>query len=194
MIADKDRSYYIGASDTERVIQSWETKTFANWWMVKQGFAVNDYENIAMQTGNALEHRILESLNIPDLILDEQKIIGRLRVNLDGRAGGVIYECKTHKPKPNWKPPLRYYRQVWVQIEHFGADCGEIVAYELTAEEYENWYLPIDPRRIRRFPVAPNNGFIKEYRPRERYLEHCLERGIWPKESEVKRWNFEQGY
>lgn len=194
MIIDKDRSYYIGASDTERVIQSWETKTFEKWWMVKQGFAVNDFENISMQTGNALEHRILDALGIPDLVHDEQKIIGRLRVNLDARAGGVIYECKTHKYKKNWKPPLRYYRQVWVQINHFDADRGEIVAYELTPEEYENWYLPIDLRRIRRFPVLPNKGFIREYMPRERYLEHCLEHGIYPKESEVKRWNLEQGF
>ena len=37
MIVSHDRSYYIGASDTDKVIGNWKTKTWEKWWLQKIG-------------------------------------------------------------------------------------------------------------------------------------------------------------
>lgn len=192
MIADKDRSNFIGASDTGRVVLSWNTKTFEKWWQEKLGLRRRSFSSDAMMTGNALEHRILDSLG-DGMIHDEQKIVGRLRVNLDGRIDDVIYECKTYRRKTQryQKPPKKHLRQVYVQMMSFGAKKAYIVAYGLNEKEYTNWYLPIDPERIALFEVERDEQyreFIKIYIPRLVYLEHCLETGEYPTEEKFVLW------
>ena len=76
MIASKDRSGYIGASDTRFVMGNWNTKTFENWWREKQGLLQNNFTNEAMMAGTAYEHKILDSLGIVGLEKDKQIIKG----------------------------------------------------------------------------------------------------------------------
>ena len=188
MIRDSDRSKYIGASATDRVMLSWNTATFTQWWQEKQGLRKRTFTNDAMLTGNGMEHRILDSIGIPYLRHDDQKIIGRLRVNLDGYDGETVYECKTHRHKPgeHWKPPKKYFRQVQSQMYAFGAKQAVIVAYALAPEDYLNWYLPIDSERLSFFLVKPDEEFLKEYLPRLHYLEDCLIKGSFPNEKEFR--------
>lgn len=192
MITNKDRSNFIGASDTDRVVLSWNTKTFEKWWQEKTGLRRRNFSSDAMMTGNALEHRILDSIS-DKMIHDEQKIIGRLRVNLDARIDDVIYECKTYRKKTQkyQKPPKKHLRQVYVQMMAFGAKKAYIVAYALNDREYDNWYLPIDLERISLFEVSRDEGyrdFIKIYIPRLVYLEHCLDTGEYPTEEKFVLW------
>ena len=96
MIKDHDRSGWFGASDTSTIMGNWNTKTFEQWWLVKLGLRVNNYTNVKMQTGSALEHRILDHLGITKR--DRQIKIRplRLRVNLDGEDRRLVHEVKTH--------------------------------------------------------------------------------------------------
>lgn len=86
-----------------------------------------------------------------------------------------------------WKPTKAYMQQVQVQMyavkQVWGGEVSaEIVAYGLTEAEYRNFFLEIDPRRILRFPVEYDEGFLQAYLPRLRYLAGCLEKGVWPDE------------
>ena len=72
MIASKDRSGYIGASDTRFVMGKWTSKTFENWWREKQGITCNNFTNEAMQAGT----RYL----IPLAYLDLRRISRLLKV------------------------------------------------------------------------------------------------------------------
>ena len=185
MIADKDRSFYIGASDTDRVVCSWETKTFEKWWGIKLGYFKNDFGNEFTKTGNGMEHRILDSLGL-NLEHDKQIITGRLRINLDGNTNDTIYECKTYRYKNGFKVPLKYRRQVWAQMYGTGIKKAYIVAYGLMPEDYKNWFLPIDKGRLSIHEIEYNEKFINEtYLPRFRYLEQCLIDGRWPREEDI---------
>ena len=99
MIADKDRSGYIGASDVQFVIGNWKTKTWEKWWMQKLGINNDHFENMYTIAGTNWEHRILDSLCIPGLEKDRQFIIQELllRVNLDGNTPDRIKEVKTYQ-------------------------------------------------------------------------------------------------
>ena len=186
MIADKDRSGYIGASDTDYVMRSWNTKSFADWWRVKQGLTTNDLNTKAMMAGTAYEHKILDALGLPNLEKDKQIIIGRLRVNLDGNTPDCIYEVKTHSAEKVFKAPVGYRRQVNVQMWASGIKRAKIVSYALTEAEYNNWYLPIDPKRIALHDIEYDEKFIAKWLPRMKYLEHCLIKGLWPREEMVE--------
>lgn len=183
MIADKDRSGYIGASDTGYVMRKWNTATFEKWWRVKQGIDVMDFESDAMKAGTAYEHKILDSLGIPGLEKDKQIIIGRLRVNLDGNTPFKIYEVKTHKADKKFKVSADYRRQVNVQMYASGIREAEIVAYGLVEEDYKNFYRDIDPYRISHHQIPYDDEFIYEYKKRMEYLSYCLEHGLFPQEG-----------
>ena len=88
MITNHDRSGYIGASDTDKVIGNWRSKTWEKWWMQKLGINRDHFENEYTKAGTNWEHRILDSLQLPNLEKDKQIIIEdlRLRVNLDGNT------------------------------------------------------------------------------------------------------------
>jgi len=185
MIANKDRSGYIGASDTGYVMRSWETKTFEKWWLVKQGLSQDSICTDAMRAGTAYEHKILDALNIPEMEKDKQIIIGRLRVNLDGNTAEKIYEVKTHSIEKPFKVTADYRRQVNVEMYALGVREAVIVAYGLEEKDYDNYFREIDKDRLTFHPIEYDESFIAKYVPRKDYLCRCLETGKFPKESEV---------
>lgn len=188
MIASQDRSYYIGASDVEKVIGNWKTKTWLNWFMQKIAINNAHFDNVYTLAGTHFEHRILESLGVP-LTLDSQFINEelRLRVNLDGNTEDCNYECKTTKEDINlFKPPKKYINQTQVQM--FGSKIfhTKLVVYQLEEEDYDNFFRPIDPKRLRIFDISYNPEWIeKTYLPKHLILRDCLVKGVLPDESLV---------
>lgn len=181
MISSKDRSFYIGASDTSMVVGNWGTKTWCNWWLEKLGIHRNNLSNIAMQTGNNYEHKILESLQIEDLEMDKQIIIDRLRVNLDGNTQTCIYEVKTHKEEKEFKVSKQYWRQAQVEMYASNIHNLYIVAYALNESDYNNYFNKIDKSRLQLIKVDYDRKFIQEeYLPKLKILTDCLKRGVFP--------------
>lgn len=183
MIADKDRSGYIGASDVQFVIGNWKTKTWEKWWMQKLGINNDHFENMYTIAGTNWEHRILDSLCIPGLEKDRQFIIEELllRVNLDGNTPDRIKEVKTYQWEKGFRVPQKYIHQVQVQMfgsKIFGAD---IVAYGLQDGDYLNFFRDIDPGRLQEIPVAYDPKWVENvYLPKHRILADCLRRGVFP--------------
>lgn len=183
MIADKDRSGWFGASDTDHVIGNRKTKTFRNWWLEKMGLRRNDFTNSFLITGTHFEHPILDALGFP-VEKDKQILLPelRLRVNLDGNTDDTIYEVKTYKNENGFKVPLKYKRQVWVQMYATGYRKAFIVSYGLSAEDYRNFFRPIDPERLQLHPIEYNEDFIEHtYLPKIKELAECLSKGVFPK-------------
>ncbi len=183
MIDSQDRSGWLGASDTDFIVGNWETATFEKWWLTKIGINKSNLQNQYLLAGTHKEHQILNYLQIPLLELDRQILIPelKLRVNLDGNTSDCIYECKTYSADKPFKVPLKYKRQVWVQM--FAAEIrrAKIVAYGLLEEDYKNFFLPIDKERLSVIDIPYNERFIQEeYLPKVQYLAQCLERGIFP--------------
>lgn len=181
MISSKDRSGWIGASDTDYVIGNWGTESFKKWWLVKLGIKENNYENLSMNAGTHKEHQILEFIGCPET--DKQILIPdkRLRVNLDGNDSECIYEVKTHKAEKEFRVPIKYKRQVWVQLYATGYKKAFIVAYGLIEDDFRNYFLPIDENRLSKFPITPNDDFIEnKYIPRLEILTDCLIKGVFP--------------
>lgn len=188
MIASQDRSYYIGASDVEKVIGNWKTKTWLNWWLQKIAINNSHFDNVYTLAGTHFEHRILESLGLP-LELDKQFINEelRLRVNLDGNTEDTIFECKTTKEDlDSFKLPKKYIDQVQVQMFGSGLRKAWIVVYRLTEEDYNNFFRPIDKRRLRLFKIEYNEKWINEvYLPKHLILKDCLIKGVLPDEATI---------
>lgn len=183
MIHDKDRSGWFGASDTARIMGHWDTKTFRIWWLEKMGLRHSDFSSLAMQTGTALEHRILEEYGIARM--DRQIRIPRLRlrVNLDGETRGRILEVKTHGGS-NFKVSKPYWMQT--QVERYaGRKPVTILAYKLEPEDYHNWFRPIDRNRLAEYPIEYDAEWIeRQYLPRLEYLAWCLKKGAYPDEMQ----------
>lgn len=183
MIASQDRSGYIGASDVQYVIGNWKTKTWEKWWMQKLGINQDHFDNRFTVAGTNWEHRILLSLQLPELELDRQFIIEdlRLRVNLDGNTPNRIKECKTYQWAKGFKCPQKYKNQVQVQMfgsKIFGAD---IVAYGLQEADYDNFLRDLDPARLQQIPVEYDPQWIETvYLPKHRILAECLKMGVFP--------------
>ena len=187
MIASKDRSGYFGASDVDKVVGNYNTKTFKMWWLEKIGIDKNDFTNASMQAGTYFEHRILRSLGF-EVELDKQIIIEDLllRVNLDGNTNDAIYECKTYKCEKGFKVPLKYKRQVWVQMYASGLRKAYIVAYGLVENDYKNFFNEIDKDRLELIPIEYNEKWIEtDFLPKLRYLADCLRKGIMPCEITI---------
>lgn len=182
MIASKDRSGWFGASDVDKIVGNWNTKTWLDWWLVKIGVARCDIETVAMNAGTHKEHQILEYIS-PFMETDKQIIIEplRLRINLDGNLGKRIQEVKTHSAEKEFKPSKKYIQQVMVQMFGFGSREADIVSYGLTEEDYKNYFLPIDPDRLKIHPVPYDERWIETvFLPRITYLADCLIKGILP--------------
>lgn len=184
MIASQDRSGYIGASDVQYVIGNWKTKSWEKWWMQKLGINTDHFDNRYTIAGTNWEHRILESLHIPNLEMDRQFIIEdlRLRVNLDGNTPTRNKEVKTYQWEKGWKKtPTKYINQVQVQMfgsKIFGSD---IVAYGLEEADYNNFLREIDPRRLQEIPVEYNPNWVETvFLPPLIILADCLKRGVFP--------------
>jgi hypothetical protein len=182
MIADKDRSEFFGASETEKIVGNWNTATFEKWWMQKIGINQDHFYNKYTLAGTHYEHRILESLDIP-MELDKQIIIEdlRLRVNLDGNDTDTIYECKTYNLEKGFKLPKKYVQQVQVQMFASGLRKAKIIAYGLTEADYDNFFHPIVPERRSEFIIEYDEKWINEvYLPKLKYLAECLKEGRFP--------------
>jgi hypothetical protein len=182
MIASKDRGYYFGASDTDKIIGKWTSDTWTKWWMQKLSINTDNFENVYTLAGTHFEHRILESIGIP-LELDKQVILEelRLRVNLDGNTEDCIYECKTHKADKPFKMPRKYINQVQVQMFATGIHRAKIVVYGLEEADYNNFFRPIDKSRLQVFEITYDPHWIEAvYLPKLRVLVDCLKKGIFP--------------
>ena len=181
MIQSQDRSFYIGASDTSMVVGNWNTKTFEKWWLEKLGLNKSYFSSEATKAGNNYEHKILDSLEIPDLEKDKQIIKDRLRVNLDGNTNTCIYEVKTHNIEKEFKVSKQYWRQA--QVEMYASNIHKlyIVAYSLVENDYINYFNKIDKNRLKLIPVEYDQNFIQEeYLPKLEKLSICLKEGIFP--------------
>ena len=182
MIASKDRSGWFGASDVDKIIGNWKTKTWLNWWMQKIGINNDHFDNQYTLAGNHYEHRILESLGIP-MEMDKQVIVEdlRLRVNLDGNTTDCIYECKTTQDAKEFKMPNKYINQVQVQMFASGIHRSKIVVYRLLTEDYDNFFHDIDPRRRMEFTIEYDEQWINSvFLPKLKILADCLKRGVLP--------------
>lgn len=182
MIASQDRSGYIGASDVQYVIGNWKTKTWEKWWMQKIGINTDHFDNKYTLAGTYWEHRILDSLGIPNLEKDKQIIIEdlRLRVNLDGNTPERIKEVKTYQWAKGFKMPQKYINQVQVQMFSFVREA-DIVTYGLEEADYDNFFRDIDPERLKEYPVAYDQKWVETvYLPKLKILSDCLKRGVFP--------------
>ena len=187
MIASQDRSYYFGASDVEKIVGKWTSKTWLNWWMQKIAINNDSFSNVYTLAGTHFEHRILESLGI-SMEFDKQIIFEdlRLRVNLDGNTDDCIYECKTFKNEKGFKMPKKYIQQVQVQMFATGFERAKIIAYGLENGDYDNFFRPIDKERINEFEVPYDKGWIdKVFMPKLLTLADCLKKGVLPDEAIV---------
>lgn len=182
MIASKDRGYYFGASDTDKIIGKWTSATWTKWWLQKLSINTDNFENVYTLAGTHFEHRILESLDIP-MELDKQVIIEelRLRVNLDGNTEDCIYECKTYKADKPFKMPKKYINQVQVQMFATGIHNAKIVVYGLEEADYDNFFRPINKGRLQIFNIEYDPQWIESvYLPKLKVLVGCLIKGIFP--------------
>lgn len=185
MIASQDRSYYFGASDVEKIVGKWTSKTWLNWWMQKIAINNDHFDNKYTLAGTYFEHRILESLGIP-MELDKQIICEdlRLRVNLDGNTDDCIYECKTFINEKGFKLPKKYIQQVQVQMFVSSIHKAKIIAYGLEEADYDNFFRPIDKERIHEFDIPYDHEWIQNvFFPRFITLVNCLIKGVLPDEA-----------
>lgn len=184
MITDHDRSGWIGASDTAMVVGNWSTKSFEKWWMQKLGINRDHFDNEFTRAGTNWEHRILDSLNLPNLEKDKQILIEelRLRVNLDGNTPFRIKEVKTYQWEKGWKKtPKKYIDQVQVQMFASTIHEADIVAYGLEPADYKNYLRGLDPGRLQEIPVIYDHNWVKTvYLPKLMTLADCLKRGAFP--------------
>jgi hypothetical protein len=189
LIKDRDRSGYIGASDTKFVVGNWKTKTFENWWLEKLGLSRNNFSNKYTEAGNNYEHKIIDALNIPFLEKDNQFVKGRLRVNLDANTKNKIHEIKTYNHEKGFdlKRHKDYVNQVQVQMYVSGIHNAEIDAYGLLESDYKNYFNEIDKSRLSKHEIDYDEMWIRqEYLPKFNYLEECLIRQKFPSREEFE--------
>jgi len=185
VITSKDRGFYFGASDVDKIIGNWKTKTWEKWWMQKLSINTDHFDNKYTLAGTHYEHKILESLGLL-MEFDKQIILEDLllRVNLDGNTKDCIYECKTFKNEKGFKMPKKYIQQVNVQMFASGIRRAKIIAYGLEEKDYDNFFRPIDPDRRHEFDVEYNSDWINlVFLPRLKRLAECLEKGVFPDEA-----------
>lgn len=189
MIASKDRSGYIGASDTKYVVGNWKTKTFEKWWLKKLGIDTSNIENKYTLAGTNYEHKIIDALGIPNIEKDKQIIIGRLRVNLDANTEEKIHEIKTYQYEKGFdlEKHKDYLDQIEVQMYASNIHKAELDAYGLLPEDYDNYFHEIDLERLIRLEIKYDEEWINNiYLPKLKYLERCLEEGRFPTEEDFK--------
>ena len=188
----KSRVGVFGASDTHFIMGNWESTTFMNWWQTKLGVKINDFRNVYTLAGTYKEHLLAdwyEQKYGVRLLRDRRiKVFGsRLVINLDTETKDTVIEIKTFKnSEKEWKVPKNYWEQVQVQM-FVTKKKGKILAYALNEEDYNNFYLPIDEDRIFEFDIEFDKEWVvKEYLPREKYLEWCIKRRKTPNIKEFR--------
>ena len=189
MITNRDRSGYIGASDTKYVIGNWNTKSFTKWWMEKIGISSNKFNNKYTMAGNNYEHKIIDALNIPNIKKDSQFIKGKIRVNLDANTNKKIHEVKTYNYEKGFelKKHKDYVNQVQVQMFISDIHNAEIDTYGLIENDYQNYFNQIDTDRLSVYEIIYDENWInEEYKLKALYLSKCLELGKFPSEEEYE--------
>lgn len=183
MIANNDRSNYIGASDTKYVIGNWDTYTFKKWWQTKIGIDRNKLNNKYVNAGTNWEHKILDFIESKER--DKQVIIDRLRVNIDGLTADKIQEVKTYNYEKEFTLSKEYINQCQVEMYAFKTKECEIVAYGLLNKDYDNYFREVDKNRLSFYKIDYNEEFINnEYLPKLKYLSECLKSGKYPSYEE----------
>ncbi len=188
MITNHDRSGYFGASDTDKIVGNWKTETWKKWWMQKLGVNTEQFDNRYTIAGTNWEHRILDSLGLPDLEKDKQIIIEglKLRVNLDGNTPRRIKEVKTYQWAKGFKMPKKYIQQVQVQMFASGIHEADVVTYGLLEADYDNFLRPLDRDRLKEHPVVYDPAWIERvYLPKLRILARALSEGVMPREANL---------
>lgn len=189
MIKNKDRSYYIGASDTKYVMMNWNTKTFRKWWLTKLGLDESNFQNKYTLAGTNYEHKITDALNIKNIVKDRQIIVlDRLRVNLDANTNDTIYEIKTYNYENGFDINYHkdYQEQLQVQMFADNKKKGHIVAYGLLEEEYRNYFEDIDLERLSEYKFDYDEEWINQkYMPRILILIKCLKDLRFPTKEEI---------
>ena len=190
MLKNKNRSLWLGASDTHFVMSNWETKTFMQFWLIKIGIANKEFKNIYTLAGNAYERRIAQSLGLKmkfDRCVKLSQL--RLRVNLDSETKDCIYEIKTHKTtEKKWQPPTAYWQQCQVQMFATNKHKCKLVAYPMEEGNYDNFFLEIDKDKVEIFDIPYDENWINnEYLPRLKYLASCLKKRKTPKKEEYEK-------
>ena len=187
MIADKDRRYWFGASDSAKILNpNHDTKTWQKWWRVKCGIDEDEFfGNVYTDAGTRFEHPILDCFD-SDINKDRQLIIPelRLRVNYDGDKDGNIFEVKTHRADKSFTITTYIASQVQTEMYVWQEVVGElkglyILSYGLTEADYLNeapTAEDVDYNRIKIHRV--------KYKPKQirRFLK-CLE----PLAEEIKK-------
>lgn len=189
MIASKDRSGFFGASDVDKIVGKWTSKSFEKWWMQKLGINTDHFDNRYTLAGTHFEHKILDSLGIP-IEKDEQIIIEdlKLRVNLDGFYNGCIYEVKTFVNDKGFKVSKKYRDQVNVQMFAKRTRKAKIIAYGLLENDYDNFFNEIEKDRRHEFIVEYDEKWINTvFLPRLKYLAKCLIEGRMPSERDYEQ-------
>lgn len=190
MIKNKDRSQYIGASDTKYVMMNWNTKTFKKWWLIKLGIDKNDFQNKYTLAGTNYEHKIIDALKIKGIKKDNQFIVlERLRINLDANTDNEIHEIKTYNLENGFdiEKHIDYQQQVQVQMFASGIHKAYIDAYGLLDEEYRNFFEDIDEARLTSYEIKYDENWINnKYLPRISILIKCLKELRFPKSEEIK--------
>ena len=82
--------------------------------------------------------------------------------------------------------PKKYINQVQVQM--FGSKIrkAKIVVYQLTEDDYNNFFLPIDANRLRVFDIPYDEQWVNEiYMPKHLVLRDCLVKGVLPSEAQI---------
>jgi hypothetical protein len=184
MIRNHDRSGWFGASDTRFIMGNWNTQTFAYWWLEKLGLRKNTFTTLAMQTGSAFEHRILDALGVKKRDRQIKRRRYRLRVNLDGEDA-IIHEVKTYGGE-SFRISASYRMQA--QVEMFAAKKPlTIQAYRLMDDDYRNFFNAIDENRLSAHPIEYDPEWIKNaYLPRLVYLAKCLRKKRFPSIEEFE--------
>lgn len=192
MISSQDRSGYFGASDVSYIVGNWKTKTWLDWWQVKQGIKRSNIQTKYTLAGTWIEHNILEHINCPEM--DKQIILEdlKLRVNLDGNSFDTIYEVKTYIAEKGYKPPKKHLEQVWVQMYATGYKNAYIVSYGLENEDYINFFRDIEDNRLDFHRVEYNSKWIDEvFLPKITELAEHLKNGTIPK-GVIEFWNSQE--
>ena len=107
--------------------------------------------------------------------------------------GEVLFEGKDMTGAPPYKRRINTVFQKYALFNHlnvfdniaFGLKVAklpkaEIVAYGLTAHDYDNFFHTIDKSRLSRHSIDYDNEFIGQFLPKIKHLKKCLEQGRWP--------------
>lgn len=192
MLKNLDRRFWFGASETNKIVGNWQTKTFMDFYLNKLGINNDTFSTVYTMAGNAYERKIAQSLGLKmkfDRCVKIPKL--RLRVNLDAETKDCIYEIKTHKATENdWKLPTHYWQQCQVQMFATGKHKCNLVAYPMEEENYENFFLEVDKNKVEIFEIAYDENWINtKYLPRLVYLAECLKKRKTPNKEEFERKN-----